>query len=127
MDRIVLTGLRGFGHHGVYDFERAQGQEFVLDVALEIDLAPAAGTDDVADTVDYGALAQRLVAVVSGPPVNLIETLADRLAQVCLADERVAAVEVTVHKPAAPVGVEVADVAVTIRRTSPHRRAEVVA
>ncbi len=127
MDRIVLTGLRGFGHHGVYDFERAQGQEFVVDVALEIDLAPAAGTDDVADTVDYGALAQRLVAVVSGPPVNLIETLADRLAQVCLADERVAAVEVTVHKPAAPVGVEVADVAVTIRRTSPHRRAEVVA
>ena len=71
MDRITLTGLRGFGHHGVFDFERAQGQEFIADVALELDLAPAAGTDDVADTVDYGALAQRLVAVISGPPVNL--------------------------------------------------------
>lgn len=121
MDRITLTGLRGFGHHGVFDFERAQGQEFIADVALELDLAPAAGTDDVADTVDYGALAQRLVAVISGPPVNLIETLADRLAQVCLADQRVTAVEVTVHKPAAPVEVEVADVSVTLRRTSQQR------
>lgn len=118
MDRIVLTGLRAFGHHGVYDFERAEGQEFVVDVVLELDLAPAAGTDDVADTVDYSALAERLAAVVSGPPVNLIETLADRLARVCLADERVAAVEVTVHKPQAPVGVTLADVAVTIRRTA---------
>lgn len=118
MDRIVLTGLRAFGHHGVYEVERATGQEFVVDVVLELDLAPAAGSDDVADTVDYAALAERLAAVVSGPPVNLIETLAERLAQVCLADERVAAVEVTVHKPQAPVGVTVADVAVTIRRTA---------
>jgi dihydroneopterin aldolase len=126
MDRIVLTGLRAFGHHGVYDFERANGQEFVADVTLELDLAPAAGSDDVADTVDYGALAQRLAAVIAGPPVNLIETLADRLAQVCLADERVAAVEVTVHKPQAPVGVTLTDVAVTVRRTARVRAPETV-
>lgn len=123
MDTIALIGLRGFGHHGVYAFERERGQEFVVDVALELDLAAAASTDDVADTVDYGALAERLGAVITGPSVNLIETLADRLAQVCLADGRVAAVEVTVHKPSAPVAVSLADVSVTLRRTSSHRPA----
>ena len=85
-DRIDLTGLRARGRHGVYDFERAQGQDFVVDAVLELDLGPAAATDDVTDTVHYGELAERLVAVVTGEPVNLIETLADRLLAVCLAD-----------------------------------------
>jgi dihydroneopterin aldolase len=115
-DRIRLTGLRVRGHHGVYDFERAEGQDFVVDAELELDLAPAAGSDDVTDTVHYGELAGRLAEVVSGEPVNLIETLADRLAAVCLADRRVAAATVTVHKPGAPVPQEFADVAVTLRR-----------
>jgi dihydroneopterin aldolase len=115
-DRIVLTGLRARGRHGVYDFEREQGQEFRTDVVLELDLARAAATDDVADTVHYGELAERLVAVLTGEPVNLIETLADRLARVCLADPRVAAAEVTVHKPQAPIPHDFADVAVTLRR-----------
>jgi 7,8-dihydroneopterin aldolase/epimerase/oxygenase len=115
-DLITLTGLRVQGRHGVYDFERAQGQEFVVDVALEIDLSAAAGTDDVLDTVHYGELAERLVAVVTGEPVNLIETLADRLAAVCLAGGRVAAATVTVHKPQAPIPHEFSDVAVTLRR-----------
>src|SRR6266480_804101 len=97
-DRIALTGLKARGWHGVYDFERAQGQEFVVDVVLELDLAKAAATDDVADTVHYGQLADRLVAVVTGEPVALVETLADRLAGECLADERVLAATVTVHK-----------------------------
>ncbi len=118
-DRITLTGLRVRGHHGVYDFERAEGQDFVVDVALELDLAPAAASDDVADTVHYGELAGRLAEVVAGEPVNLIETLADRLAAVCLADERVAAATVTVHKPGAPIPQEFADVAVTVRRERP--------
>jgi dihydroneopterin aldolase len=116
-DRISLTGLRARGRHGVYDFERAQGQDFVVDVVLEVDLAPAAGTDDVADTVHYGGLADRLVKIVAGDPVNLIETLADRLASACLADERVAAATVTVHKPQAPIPHEFTDVAVTLRRS----------
>ena len=77
--RIALTGLRARGFHGVFDFEREQGQDFVVDVLLELDLAKAAATDDVADTVHYGELAERLVAVITGEPVNLIETLADRL------------------------------------------------
>jgi 7,8-dihydroneopterin aldolase/epimerase/oxygenase len=113
---ITLTGLRTRGHHGVYDFERSQGQEFVVDVVLEVDLDRAARTDDVADTVHYGHLADRLVEIVSGQPVNLIETLADRLATACLADERVLAATVTVHKPRAPIGHEFGDVAVTLRR-----------
>ncbi len=117
---IRLTGLRAYGYHGVYDTERATGQEFVVDAALELDLAPAAASDDVADTVDYGHLAGRLVAVLTGPPVHLLETLADRLVRVCLADPRVAAAAVTVHKPQAPVGHEVADVTVTLRRERPQ-------
>ena len=115
-DRITLTGLRVRGHHGVYDFERADGQDFVVDVVLDLDLAPAAASDDVADTVHYGELAGRLAEVVAGEPVNLIETLADRLVTVCLADRRVAAATVTVHKPGAPIPHEFADVAVTLSR-----------
>jgi 7,8-dihydroneopterin aldolase/epimerase/oxygenase len=115
-DRIELRGLRVFGRHGVYDFERDRGQDFVVDVVLELDLAPAARSDDVADTVHYGELAERLVAIVGGEPVNLLETLADRLAAACLADQRVAAATVTVHKPQAPIPHEFADVAVTLRR-----------
>ncbi|MER7420289.1 dihydroneopterin aldolase [Micromonospora peucetia] len=115
-DRIQLTGLRAHGRHGVYDFERAQGQDFVVDAVLEMDLAPAARSDEVGDTVHYGELAGRLVEVVTGEPVNLIETLADRLLTVCLADPRVAAATVTVHKPEAPVPHTFTDVAVTMTR-----------
>jgi 7,8-dihydroneopterin aldolase/epimerase/oxygenase len=114
---ITLTGLRARGYHGVYGFERQQGQEFVVDVTLELDLAPAARSDDVSDTVHYGELAEALVKIVAGEPVNLIETLADRLAGACLADQRVTAATVTVHKPGAPIPHEFADVAVTLRRT----------
>ncbi|MFE9654070.1 MULTISPECIES: dihydroneopterin aldolase [unclassified Micromonospora] len=116
-DRIELTGLRAHGRHGVYDFERAQGQEFVVDAVLELDLAPAARSDEVTDTVHYGELAERLVAVITGEPVNLIETLADRLLAVCLAEPLVAAATVTVHKPEAPIPHTFRDVAVTMRRT----------
>jgi dihydroneopterin aldolase len=101
----------------VYDFERANGQDFVVDVVLELDLRPAARSDDVADTVHYGELAGRLAAIVAGEPVRLIETLADRLATDCLADPRVVAVTVTVHKPQAPIELEFADVSVILRRT----------
>ena len=115
--RIELTGLKVRGNHGVYDLERAAGQDFVIDVALDLDLSAAAASDDVADTVHYGELAERVAAAVAGDPVNLIETLADRLLTVCLDDPRVDTATVTVHKPQAPIPLEFADVAVTLRRS----------
>lgn len=115
-DRIAIRGIRAVGFHGVYDEERASGQPFVVDVVLHLDLAPAAASDDVTDTVHYGELARRVVAVLTGDPVNLVETLAQRVADVALEHALVQRVEVTVHKPEAPVGVPVEDVAVRIVR-----------
>lgn len=115
-DLIRLTGLRVRGHHGVYADERRDGQDFVVDVELELDTAPAAASDDVGDTVHYGELATALGAVIAGPPVNLLETLAARLSEVCLARPRVTAATVTVNKPQAPIELAFADVCVRIRR-----------
>lgn len=124
LDEITLTGLRATGYHGVYAEERRDGQEFVVDLTLSLSTADAAGSDDVADTVHYGELAERVVAVVTGEPVNLLERLAQRIADVVLADERVQIVAVTVHKPSAPIPVPFGDVSVTIRRSrSAARRA----
>jgi dihydroneopterin aldolase len=117
-DRISLIGLRVFGRHGVFEHERREGQEFVIDAVLWLDTRAAAAADDLSQTVDYGALAATLAAVVAGEPVALIETLAERLAAECLsADEAVRDVEITVHKPQAPVPVPFRDVTVTIRRS----------
>lgn len=115
-DRISLTGLRVRGFHGVLPAERRDGQEFVVDVVLSLELAAAAAADDLAQTIDYGVLAARLAAVVGGEPVDLIETLASRLAAVCLQDARVRSAQVTVHKPSAPIALPFADVAVTVVR-----------
>ncbi|MEX2292117.1 MAG: dihydroneopterin aldolase [Mycobacteriales bacterium] len=115
-DAIRLTGLRVRGFHGVLPEERRNGQDFLVDVVLHLDLSAAARSDDLADTVHYGALAERLAAVVAGEPVALIETLAQRLADVCLADRLVQRAEVTVHKPSAPVPLELANVSVTVVR-----------
>lgn len=116
-DRITLTGLRAFGRHGVFDFEREAGQDFVVDAVLELDLTTAAASDDVADTVHYGELADALVAIITGPPVNLLETLATRLADACLEDRRVRQATVTVHKPSAPIPHSFTDVSVTLERS----------
>jgi len=115
-DRITLTGLRVRGHHGVLPQERRDGQDFVVDAVLHLDLRPAAETDDLARTVHYGELAERLAAVVAGAPVDLLETLAARLADVCLAAGAVERVELTVHKPSAPIALDFADVSVTVVR-----------
>jgi dihydroneopterin aldolase len=118
-DTISLRGLRVRGRHGVLDTERRHGQDFVIDATLELDTAVAATSDDLVQTVDYGALADRLAGIVAGEPVALLETLAERLADACLAEPRVIATEVSVHKPQAPVAVPVEDVVVTIRRPRP--------
>ena len=115
-DRIAVRGISAHAHHGVYDWERERGQTFRVDAVLELDTGPAAAGDELAKTVNYAELAQRLHAVLTGEPVDLLETLAQRLADVCLQPAQVEAVEITVHKPQAELGVPFADVTVTIRR-----------
>lgn len=116
LDRITVSGVRAYGHHGVLPAERERGQQFVADAVLWLDTREAAASDDLARTVNYAAVAGRIAEVISGEPVALIETLAQRLAAACLAFDQVQEAEVTVHKPAAPIGVPVRDVSVTIRR-----------
>ena len=118
LDTIALRGLRAYGHHGVFEHERREGQEFSADVTLHVDTRRAAASDDVADTVDYGAVAEAVTAIIAGDPVDLIETLCARIADAVLAFDGVAAVTVTVHKPHAPITVPFDDVAVTVRRRS---------
>jgi 7,8-dihydroneopterin aldolase/epimerase/oxygenase len=116
-DRVTLRGIEVFAHHGVLAHERELGQRFVVDVTVWLDTAEAAATDDLQATVDYGELAGAVAAAATDPPAALIETVADRVADVVLADHRVTQVEVTVHKPAAPLPVAAADVAVTVHRS----------
>ncbi|MPY79172.1 MAG: dihydroneopterin aldolase [Actinophytocola sp.] len=119
-DRIALTGLRAFGRHGVFAHERRVGQEFLVDIVLHVDLTAPSKSDALTDTVDYGAVADVAVGIVGGDPYDLIESVAGRIADEVLADERMGrfeSVEVTVHKPSAPITHKFADVAVTITRT----------
>lgn len=116
-DRITLRGLRAHGRHGLFAHERENGQTFVVDVALGIDTRQPARSDDLTDTVDYGVLAEAIVNIVEGEPVNLVETLAERIAKACLGEAAVQEVEVTVHKPQAPISVPFDDVTVTIHRS----------
>ncbi|MGH3590394.1 MAG: dihydroneopterin aldolase [Pseudonocardiaceae bacterium] len=115
-DRITLTGLRVAGHHGVHEHERTHGQEFVVDATVWLDLEPAGVTDELSATLDYGALAQLAARIIGGQPYNLIETVATRIATEVLTDQRVQAVEVTVHKPQAPIPLSFTDVSVTTHR-----------
>jgi 7,8-dihydroneopterin aldolase/epimerase/oxygenase len=122
-DRIELRGLKVRGNHGVFEYERRDGQDFVVDVTVWMDLAPAARSDDIADTLHYGELAQNVAAIVGGEPCDLIETVAARVAENVMADARVQAVEVVLHKPQAPIPLEFADVAVVARRSRRGGRA----
>jgi dihydroneopterin aldolase len=116
-DRVVLTGLRVHGRHGVQPAEREQGQDFVVDLTAWLDLGTASESDQLTDTLDYGELARRAAEIVGGPPCDLIETVAGRIADDVMADQRVHAVEVTIHKPRAPIPLDFADVAVVVRRS----------
>ncbi|RMI29276.1 dihydroneopterin aldolase [Nocardia stercoris] len=116
-DRIELRGLRAYGYHGCFDFERRDGQEFVVDLTLWLDFAAAAASDELGDTVDYGALAERAVDIVTGTPRNLIETVASEIADSVMTDARIAKVEVALHKPSAPIPHAFADVRVVTTRT----------
>lgn len=115
-DRIELRGVEAFGYHGVLAQEKRDGQPFVVDVVMHLDLARAGRTDALSDTVSYAEVAGEVVARVTGPSFDLIERLAEVVADDVLAHDLVDAAEVTVHKPQAPVGHPFSDVAVTVRR-----------
>jgi 7,8-dihydroneopterin aldolase/epimerase/oxygenase len=117
LDRLVVRGIEAFGHHGVFDAERRDGQVFLVDLVLFLDTRMAASNDDLRETVDYGSLVAKVKKAVESDPVDLIETLADRLTGICLADPRVHRTEVTVHKPDAPIEATFADVSLTITRS----------
>lgn len=116
-DELALLGLECFGHHGVFEHERREGQTFVIDLVLGLDTRSAAATDDLSETVDYGSLAMAVKAAVEKDPVDLIETLAQRIADICLLQSRVEWTRVTVHKPHAPIETTFSDVALTITRS----------
>lgn len=115
-DLLTLTGLRAIGHHGVFEHERQDGQEFVVDIEVETDFRAAAATDNLDETLHYGILAEQVVANIEQDPVDLIETLAERIAELVLKFPTARAVTVTVHKPHAPITVPFSDVTVKIRR-----------
>lgn len=118
-DTVTLTGLRANGNHGVFEHERRDGQVFVIDVTVAVDIAAASAGDDLDKTVHYGILAERVVDAVERDPVDLIETVAERVAAVALGFAAAQAVRVTVHKPDAPITVPFNDVAVTVVRRRP--------
>ena len=116
-DQLAVTGIECFAHHGVFDFEKRDGQIFVVDLVLGFDTRPAAASDDLVDTVNYGSLALDVKAAVESDPVDLVETVVQRIADVCLLDTRVEWARVTLHKPDAPIDATYSDVALTITRT----------
>ncbi len=115
-DELSVTGIECFAHHGVFDFERRAGQTFVVDLVLGLDTRAAAASDDLAETVNYGTLVTGVKAAVERDPVDLIETVAQRIADECLLDSRVEWARVTLHKPDAPIDATYSDVALTITR-----------
>ena len=119
VDRLAIRGIEVFAHHGVFDFERREGQKFVIDLVLGVQTAPAAASDDLKDTVDYGSVVARVVEAATSEAVDLIETLAQRVADVVLREPRVEWVDVTLHKPNAPIAATFDDVALTITRSRP--------
>jgi 7,8-dihydroneopterin aldolase/epimerase/oxygenase len=125
-DRIELRGLMVHGRHGIFDHERADGQDFVVDITVWIDLVDAAASDNLADTYDYSVLAERAAVIIAGPARNLIETVAGEIAEDVMKDQRVHAVEVTLHKPQAPIQQTFADVAVVARRSRRGGRGSII-
>lgn len=115
-DELAVRGIECWAHHGVFDFEKREGQTFVVDLVLGLDTRPAAASDDLHDTVDYGSLVASVKAAVESDPVDLIEVVAQRIADVCLLDARVEWARVTLHKPDAPIDATFSDVALTISR-----------
>lgn len=122
VDELSVVGIECFAHHGVLAHERRDGQSFIVDLTLGFDTRPAAASDDLRDTVDYGSLVAEVKTAVEADPVDLVETVAERIATVCLTDHRVDWARVTLHKPEAPIQATFSDVRLTItRKREGHR------
>lgn len=121
-DQLKIVGIECFGHHGVFPDEKRAGQPFIVDLTIGLDTRPAAATDDLAKTVDYGSLVLAVKAAVERDPVDLIETVAERIAQVCLAGDLVESITVDLHKPLAPIKAAFSDVVISIRRDRSDRQ-----
>jgi dihydroneopterin aldolase len=119
--KISITGLRVFAHHGVFDFERQNGQDFYIDASIWVDGDKAAFSDDLNHTAHYGDLAKGLVELTKNNPVDLLETLAQRLLDYALnfGGGKVLKAKVTVHKPGAPIPYEFEDVSITVKAKRP--------
>lgn len=117
LDTIRITSVSAVGYHGVLQSERRQGQEFSADLTLYVDLGGAAENDDLNQTINYAHVAEAVVSVITGPAVNLIETVAERIAAIVMEYEAVQGVDVTLHKPSAPIPVPFGSVDVTIHRS----------
>jgi dihydroneopterin aldolase len=118
LDAVTLSGITAVGHHGVFDFERRDGQPFIVDAVLHLDLRPAGTSDDLTRTAHYGEVAEQVGSIITGAPFQLIEALAEKIAADILASYPVVeAVDITVHKPKAPIQVPFGDVTVTIHRS----------
>lgn len=116
-DLISIKGIKGFGYHGIFDFERRDGQEFFVDIEVVINLQDASKSDDLQDSIDYGLLTTIAREEIEGEPLNLIERLAGRIADRIMGQfPQAKSVSITVHKPSAPVSEDVTDIAVTINR-----------
>jgi 7,8-dihydroneopterin aldolase/epimerase/oxygenase len=116
-DLITLKGIWGFGYHGVFDHEAKNGQDFFVDLEIQIDLTRASISDDLNDTIDYGALADVVVEEITGERVQLIERLAGRIAdRIKGGHPEILKISVTVHKPKAPISAQTSDISVTITR-----------
>ena len=119
-DELSVTGIECYAHHGVFEHEKREGQTFLVDLTLGVDTRSAAASDDLHDTVDYGSLVGQVKAAVESDPVDLIETLAQRISDVCVSDDLVDWARVTVHKPGAPIDAVFSDVTLTVTRPSPQ-------
>ena len=117
-DQITITGIHGYGHHGLFENERSNGQDFYVDLILNLDLSQAAQSDAIEDTVNYAEITELTHREITTDPVNLIEKLAYRIAERILSSHpKIKAITVTVHKPQAPVGLKVQDISVVVNKT----------
>ena len=116
-DTMRITGIEALGYHGLFEVERQNGQPFIVDVELKLDLSKAGKSDDLIDSIDYNDVAILINNEIVGPPVTLIEALAENIStKILKAYPKVEKVKTTVHKPRAPISVAFGDVSVTIKR-----------